>query len=417
MKIAIASDLHLGDITCSLASFDRAGVVQLGPKYAEFKDAVADSDYLVLVGDVLDFSVANYDTAFAAAQLFFTQLNRDGVTKQIVYVPGNHDYTLWTTVLQQANVINPIAAHGAPRRRWTVPGILDFQTGKLLLAGVSPDPAGNYGGLFLDELSRIGAAAPATPITFNVVYPNLYLVPAPGESILVTHGHYFDAYWSFLREFARKIARTDLRLLGGAQPDVADYVALNLPLNELASASIGQSAGLSDIARAIQKEVKAGDLTRVTLYMNRLVAYLDSLIKFDGVFSPLKEYLSDKCLEAVRDFALKGLTSYPDHAPRYRTDYLKSADVQARVRGYLDACLLEMSFTQACTGVTLSQPSTVLFGHTHDPLPLNVTPAMQLVHWGKCIRFYNTGGWLKDETAIVFRYESGAAPSCVVVPC
>ena len=56
MRIAIISDTHLGDPMCTLVEHDDKGEIIVGPKYGAFKTAVGkQNDYLILLGDILDF--------------------------------------------------------------------------------------------------------------------------------------------------------------------------------------------------------------------------------------------------------------------------------------------------------------------------------------------------------------------------
>ena len=75
MKTIVAlSDLHLGDPASALGP-DLAGAAAL----SWFRNGLAELgiervDYLVLIGDVLDFSVASFREAYSSARRFFTAL-------------------------------------------------------------------------------------------------------------------------------------------------------------------------------------------------------------------------------------------------------------------------------------------------------------------------------------------------------
>src|SRR5574338_583931 len=126
MKLAIISDAHLGDPLCTLVE-SKNNLFTAGPKYAEFKEAAGTgNDYLILLGDILDFSVTSYENAYAAGKAFFSMLGKDKIAEQIIYVPGNHDYDIWGIVEYEANIIYQIKNGKLPRRfRSSVPGILD----------------------------------------------------------------------------------------------------------------------------------------------------------------------------------------------------------------------------------------------------------------------------------------------------
>src|SRR3989304_715890 len=107
MRVAVLSDTHFGDPLCTLVSSGpREKEPSIGPAYEPLARAVGKVDYLVLLGDILDFSVASYADAYRQARCFFRRLSEDGLAREIIYVPGNHDFDVWHTVEHQVNVIN-----------------------------------------------------------------------------------------------------------------------------------------------------------------------------------------------------------------------------------------------------------------------------------------------------------------------
>ncbi len=79
---------------------------------------------------------------------------------------------------------------------------------KFLLPDVVPhrdreEPEAHYGNLFFDDITREASNGRLTgkKLNFNFAYPNLYLVTDEGESLLLTHGHYFEAFWSVAAEW------------------------------------------------------------------------------------------------------------------------------------------------------------------------------------------------------------------------
>jgi 3',5'-cyclic AMP phosphodiesterase CpdA len=95
MRIAVLSDTHFGDDFCTLVRpGPDGGPAEPGPGYAVLRRAVGPVDYLVLLGDILDLSVASDEDAYGAAKAFFTALQRDGLARELVYVPGNHDFDI-----------------------------------------------------------------------------------------------------------------------------------------------------------------------------------------------------------------------------------------------------------------------------------------------------------------------------------
>jgi predicted phosphodiesterase len=387
MKIAIVSDIHLGDEQCALV--DKKSC-KLTDHYNKFRDSVGDgNDFLVLTGDILDFSVSLYQDTYKCARTFFKKVLEDGLTKQFIYLPGNHDTNVWHTVEHETNIINRMGPDQQVRRfRHSVPAILDDRQqddwDKFLLYGVNPKSKGagaKYGGLYLDQIVD-GESV------FNIAHPNLYLISNEGKGTLITHGHYFQQYWTMASWLALAVARDNLSI--GAL-DVNELVGINFPLVQLACTGVGQSGPLSPVINQVQKDVKTGELKLVTKYLSKLKRVIDDYWDFERFdnelsFLNIKEKLSDKLLDFIEDYVIKKLE------------------------------LKVINDDVDCTLSGLPEPEAMVFGHTHIPRPWEDYPKPSTLPLemtgGRIIQLMNCGGWLKDERgdlrgANVFKYETG----------
>src|SRR4030066_1262867 len=126
MKFAIISDTHFGDDNCTLVSTENDKIVE-GPKYEEFKKATGTGNkYLILAGDILDFSIASYEKAYRYAQFFFQKVKDDNVADEIIYLAGNHDADIWHIIQHQRNVTSRLRNKKLPKAyQHSVPGIID----------------------------------------------------------------------------------------------------------------------------------------------------------------------------------------------------------------------------------------------------------------------------------------------------
>ena len=125
MKLAIISDMHFGfDGNILVRPSGTGYIVDAGVNsyYRKMLDAFGDIecegyrlDYLVLLGDILDFSISPYDKAYKIARVFFQKLRSDNVAKNYIYIPGNHDCDIWHTVEHQVNIVNTVAKGQEPR--------------------------------------------------------------------------------------------------------------------------------------------------------------------------------------------------------------------------------------------------------------------------------------------------------------
>ncbi|MBF0509175.1 MAG: metallophosphoesterase [Deltaproteobacteria bacterium] len=421
MTLAIISDTNFGDGSSVLFIPDNQGNPVIGPKYLDLKNAVGtDNDYLVLAGDILDFSVAPYEKAYQYAQAFFLCAQADNLAKEYIYLAGNHDADIWHIVQHQRSVINKLLNGKLPESyQHSVPGIIDDRTGGcpatkgLTLYGVTPNAKGpkTYGGMFLDKI--------APGATFNFVYPNLYIV-TDNECVLVTHGQYLEPYWAVLGEVATKIAGDDLKV--GAM-DVREMVEINFPLNQLGCTGIGQAGVLTRrLVRPVEVEVKAGKLDRVKKYLDRLGRAIDDLTDYGW----LKKFVVDCIVKGAAEEVIDTIGKIKK--TRYRDDFIYDRKVQDRFKRFYDASLLELGAINAspdfrAPDCRIPAPERVIFGHTHQPIPWNdpSPPKFSVVSSAspKRLTLHNTGGWLTEDDkfvgAEVFKYDTKSGFSSISI--
>jgi hypothetical protein len=418
MKLAILSDFHFGDPMCGLVTEKTSGTgYKIGSKYTQFKKSVGTGNkYLILLGDIFDFSIAGYAESYQSAQVFFNKIVDDGIAEEIIYVPGNHDFEFWHWIENDVNVVKQIQNGNPPRNfRWSVPGVIDCRTGAgkggFYLPLVSRQTGSHpYGGLFLDNLTQ-------NKIPFYVAYPNIYLVN-DSMSILITHGHYLELYWALLGEIAPKIFESELNI--GEFFDLTELVAVNFPSNQIASSGIGQSGPLSDRIRFIQRKIKDKELAPIKKYLNNLDdKIIDPYIKYKR-YDP-RELLSDKGIGYGKKKVLKMLRKLND--TRYSEEFLEDKDVIKRFKTYYLASIAEIENLNDNYGYNnpydIPYPKHVIFGHTHQPISWNDNHLKTRIE-GTTVRLHNTGGWLyrNDEQgneafvgAEVFLFENGQMSS------
>jgi UDP-2,3-diacylglucosamine pyrophosphatase LpxH len=429
MRIAVVSDTHFGDDLCTLVRSTADGSRVPGPGYAALRRAVGRVDYLVVLGDIIDFSVASYETAYATAKAFFTAVQGDGLAREIVYVPGNHDFDIWTVVEHQVNVINQLKQGALPRPfKRAMAGLVDAREAapRLRLPDVAAHPEWHsartdYGGLFLDHItlrSPRGEDRRGTGerLVFNFAYPNLYLVPEDGETVLLTHGHYFEAYWTLLGEWAVRLAGDELPQERPGELSVRELVGANLPFHQLGSASLGQAQPLTTLARRLQLDMVAGRTERLALYLRRLE---EAVI---GRSPSILRRVAGRWIAArARTAILAALVEAGQ--TRFSRSFLSRPAVRERFRRYYRSCLVELDRLHREHGLSVPPPRHVVFGHTHQPIPWGSDELTDTVD-GHPVRFCNTGGWLLRQRpgggedypgAEVVLYETGRGVRSVPV--
>lgn len=435
MRIAIISDTHFGDPDCVLdpkplvqdkEEVDTKKQKRNDNALASFFNGLGGEDihYLVMIGDILDFSIASYKDAYRSAKNFFQEVVTNGKIKKILYIPGNHDADVWHIVEHQTNVINKIADNkDVEEFRHSVPAIIDDRSGAgcLQLYGVSPSPISNNDSpdyskqrLFMDKLTD-----GQVPIYF--AYPNAYLV-TDDKTVLLTHGQYFDPFWSVSGEIVMNIAKDDIyKYTKASFLNIRRMMECNFPLTRLSCTGIGQAGALSELALDIQKEIKDGKMERVSRYIERIKKWLDEQIKFNN-WNPLgliKEVFSDQCLEGAFDKLMDELSKLKNPTgARHNEKYL--IESLHRIRNFFDASIHErdeINNNPAWKGGKVPSPSWVVFGHTHDSIPYGKPEQHILMPGQSPVRFCNTGGWLDEPNCNgeIFIYDTQSGFSSVPV--
>lgn len=421
MKLAILSDLHLGDDHCSLVSMKRTGEVTLAEtRFSQLCEVLrGQSDraynYLVLLGDVLDFSIASYADAYTAGRVFFQALARQRLFEDVIYLPGNHDYSLWQSVQHELNVVSHVSAGRPPSNKSTISGVLDARPSAadmLTLVGIHPRQSNprRYGGLFLDTMLEV--TAPDTDRSdlerprFAVAFPNLYLIEPDETVTLLTHGQFFEPYWTFLLDLARHTFGSDLKLSGVTAPSIADIAAINSGTSQMTSAGLGQSGALGRLISRIQDDVEAGRVEELGGYVHHMVEYLAGLANADWLnllayqVRPLIQHQIDRGFSGGIESLVKGRTRR----------VVESAAGSRLMNAYLWACAHECtevipSVDPAAPAPTPGRLSRLIYGHTHDAHGFD-NPDRILLSGRPELEIVNTGGWLKGVRALVVTYDT-----------
>ncbi|MFH0974560.1 MAG: metallophosphoesterase [Spirochaetota bacterium] len=411
MKCTIISDTHLGDPECTLFDKNADGSIKDGANLGKLLDIMGkDNDCLILLGDIMDFAINDYEDVYQYSYRFFKSIKEAKAVKRIVYIPGNHDYNIWHTIEHQSNVINQIN-NGKPARKFkmSVPFIMDDRKdaiNKYTLAGVTrkdqDDSVEAYGGMFLDNL--IPDNKPGTPdyIPFLVAFPNLYLFTEE-KTILMTHGQYLETYWSALSLLYKVLtAKKD-------SFNIKDFIAVNFPLCELGSIGIGQAGPLTDFALEIEKAVTDGKYAPIKNSIKNIVPYIIKELKIAKLFG-LTSWILKKILTNITIKSLKKMRN---------SDYISDLTINKdegcidRFNDYITSSRLEIEQLQRDGRIknVSGIPDTFLFGHTHVPVVSNDNKSYLFDN--KRITLLNSGGWLtanKSSIAsgpVVFVYETG----------
>lgn len=170
------SDTHLGEDT-SLLHFE-AGRERLAEAITNVFGEGATLDELVLIGDIPDRTLSSTAQIQEDTRAFMCTLERALKLHKVVYVPGNHDHSLWSAYVRGAC---PDGLHESD--------ITDADGVQFLAAGDRPDEAGPG----MEGLLKVFFAPDrAVPYEFVVANP-LYARRFDGRqpTYVFTHGTHF----------------------------------------------------------------------------------------------------------------------------------------------------------------------------------------------------------------------------------
>jgi hypothetical protein len=249
----------------------------------------------------------------------------------------------------------------------------------------------------------------------------------------MTHGHYLDSYWSLLSKYAPVIFNSDLKI--GSKMDIAELVGINFPLNQLACSGVGQAGVLSELISELQSQVKRGEIKKAKQYLDNLDAYLD-----ENIFANKKWYqfgseaVTDLISNKVKELIIDTISNQKQ--ARYNEQFLGIPKVRQRFIDYYNACLVELEDLERFYNISIPEPKSIIFGHTHQPIPSTSPFALCAIPYVErseippgCsnsvagLLALNTGGWLWKENgkqkqfcgAEVFKYETNKGVNSISI--
>lgn len=396
MKLGIISDTHLGDDTSKLKGGRNSRAYKaLRSSILDFTGG-APLKYLVLNGDILDFSINGFHYSMKKAKPFFKALKTDGLAEELVYIPGNHDKYVWDAVEWERNIIRKLNNNEDPKKfKGAQPVIINLKAGgEINLVGVKKDPVKNrYGTLFIEGLFEKGKEIPV-----YIAYPNLY-IKTKEHTYVVSHGHMLDAAWVLVSELLRE------------EPEIKGSLSLenlekfNVPLTSMICTGIGQGGEVSEIIYEIQKEVKQKRYKRIMSVLVNMIPRINEMTGLPRIFNSKNDFLVKLLKKALPDI-LKQVD-----VARHDKKFFEREHVQKRLQTLFSAS------SQRTRGLRLGTPTAMIFGHTHEPIPYDdpypeFCPAEL---GGKKAPIYNTGGWcdFQGKSAEVFFMNDDGALSSV----
>jgi len=409
----VVSDLHLGERD-SVFSRGEDPDVEFAPQPAEtlaclLAAALAgqgeQAEYLILAGDVLDFSQASRTAAFLGFKSFLEQVAP--LFRTLIYVPGNHDHHVWVALQEEARIFAQIR-QGQPVLPYYDAFVPTIEAAGLVLpasiGGTTPAD-GHFVSRPIGVRTFLYALLPDSArdrsMDFLVAYPNVHF-RLGDRRVLVTHGHFFEDAWTLVTDALPQS-------LAAGPMTYAELERFNSPFTEFGWYLLGQAGRLSELLEEAWKELHVrpgGPFPNLDRVAGEIGAFLDERLDFtparrtglrrffaNRVAAPVAEWTSDRIIDLLLAVAKKLLAAQatiqgdhnlPGSALRDLPDVFASPRTAAKAARFLE---------MAEAAPEPFYPTDLVYGHTHVPaagLTLE-TPAGPVV-------VSNTGGWLVDNT-------------------
>jgi UDP-2,3-diacylglucosamine pyrophosphatase LpxH len=160
------SDIHLGEDGCL---FNDKNILNEFKNNISLEAKCGTVDELIILGDLFDLSLASYEKVYEKAGEFFKEIEEIENLNNIVFVPGNHDHHMWTSIIEDEQIIKKIKNGNIPAKNLQRVDLTYGEKENTFLSG------------FLKGSSK----------KLLVTYPNLFR-DAGGILYFMHHGHLLD---------------------------------------------------------------------------------------------------------------------------------------------------------------------------------------------------------------------------------
>ena len=376
IRYVCLSDFHAGSKYSLLTHWDvEAGKVNPGevsPTLGSFAAALRaflpqvceTAPTLILLGDVLDMAFSRMATTMLVFQRCIEALfPADGpelFSKEIVFLPGNHDHALWHSIRERLHLAVLQAEGDTHEARFSpVTDLFARPTHRSRL---------------LTGLCRSQPHLASAEVC--VAYPNWGL-KGERSTVVLHHGHYVEATYRIISSIRQYLSGTH-------EPMTVERLeAENGSWIDFGWSTLGASGAMgrdiSTLYAVMQSGRGAEDfLARLA---NMLARSVCARIPFGA--EPKVANSVVMLSRALLD------TTVGQGAELERLAYLDAlspAGVQG-LRWYLDEPLCQQ------LGTALASPLTFVFGHTHKPFEDEIVAT----NYPEPVRVFNSGGWVLDE--------------------
>lgn len=357
-KAIAISDLHLGEEKSILNIKKNSGRENLS-NLIKILEEQGKVDELIIIGDLVDFSLASLNEAYTDCKEFFKALSEIGNIDEIVIIPGNHDHHLWIQLVEQAEIIEKIRNGKVPVPAIDKPGetyIDKFVDRKF--------PDQELKSLFITNLWPKEKKMPKV----SIKYPH-HLRAFGDRYYLFTHGHFLEDIFK--------------PLIVVIEPgSLAELEAFNCLWLEAVWYHLGQAGRLS---RLIED------------FYNRTVSNKE----YKDIMKSIFKYLVKRFnLNIIQQLFLRcglhfGLNFIRKKLDRTKGSLLRGQaindDQKSKIKDYITSFILQR-YSRERVKKPIPHPFSFIYGHTHRPF---VNQSLEIN--GENYPLANTGGWLRND--------------------
>ncbi|MEE8449804.1 MAG: metallophosphoesterase [Thermodesulfobacteriota bacterium] len=308
--------------------------------------------HLILLGDILDLSVASYYDAAFQAQKFMSEMLHGISPKRIILIPGNHDHHLWAQVSEEQwieSALRQADLWRSPFCRTTEPSdpLDSRQPGVQFIKGFFP----------VHCRDRV-----------EVAYPNYVTRGPDGGTYVFDHGHLFDYAQSWIGQWGPG-KLIDVQTL-------ADLERANSPWLEMVWYGFGQGGPLALDSENLYEEAQRF-IDKLEVAKNILSGKLPAKAVEKAAREMLE--LGKRIWGWIKQGKSRNVNT-PSRVSRARAKSQGELELGMNLRNYLAKFLTRANDYPAS--------STFVYGHTHS--------------WCDRKNFHgrrvlNTGGWLAES--------------------
>ena len=241
----------------------------------------------------------------------------------------------------------------------------------------------------------------------------------------MTHGQYFQLFWSLLSEYSPPTFDNDLDI-GEPPLTIKNLAHLNFPLSQLSSSGVGQAGPLSGVIRDIQYEFKAHKSTKIMGYVNNLEKILEKYTFKFNWYNAL-HWLIKICIYLAKRGLKKWIEKRPETSPRKDVNWEYKPDTHRKMINFYKSSNEEIESLNKEYNLNIpANPKRIIFGHSHRPIGIKESNKLVIQPFkGQILSvpMFNTGGWLEEESGgkrqfngiEIFTYETGKGINSVKI--